>query len=600
MISTVNFDPSPVPAKGPADGFPDLSETGFASLLAGMAPAPWAGPAPAPRLPAEARSAAPGPRRPEAPRPVRERVEAAPAPTDRSMTRSEVREASKAPVQQSPSESRPPEASTPAPEADAANPAPMAEALGDASARTTPASGAEGRPAGTAARLTAETPLSGAADPVGLAPPVPAAPDPTAALQALAARPDRVVDSIPPPQAGSAPAHPPGRIEQSGLLGATPALGRVSVDLSATPQAASLLTESTTLLEGSTPPTLGSFTPVFEAGQTPGPAEASRPALRPPGDAHVHLIVSSPIEPSAEAPEAVRTQEAASASPTMRQMGPEAPARDPLPLPEALVRPLPARPPAELALLKELASVPKPAIQVPIPLQERSPLHARPETSGREAPEPRGSEARAVEPVGPGAVTEVAAPAKLGSEGVLLAPESAPAPAPKPAATQPMLSTGPLARVDGLELAKAGSPEAASRAPTPQAQLEGTVKWMLKAAAPRAELQLHPDSLGKVMVSLRVEGNEVHAKLWASEPSTLPLLQDHRALLEASLRDQGLSLGSFDLQGGQQGHQAPREARDTLPVAPAAPVLRESEGGQEAPTPGVAAREDAHQIEMIA
>lgn len=92
-------------------------------------------------------------------------------------------------------------------------------------------------------------------------------------------------------------------------------------------------------------------------------------------------------------------------------------------------------------------------------------------------------------------------------------------------------------------------------------QMEGSIRWLLKNRESGAELQLHPESLGKLTIKLKVEGNQVHAQVWASEPGTMPILQDHRAYLEVSLREQGLSLGSFELQSGGRGshtQDAPR------------------------------------------
>ena len=96
----------------------------------------------------------------------------------------------------------------------------------------------------------------------------------------------------------------------------------------------------------------------------------------------------------------------------------------------------------------------------------------------------------------------------------------------------------------------------------PMAQLEGSVKWLLRNDAKMAEIQLYPEHLGRVTVRLRIEGNEVHARIWASEASTIPMLKEHRAFLESSLKDQGLNLSSFDLQQGRGGQQAEGDNRN--------------------------------------
>jgi len=101
--------------------------------------------------------------------------------------------------------------------------------------------------------------------------------------------------------------------------------------------------------------------------------------------------------------------------------------------------------------------------------------------------------------------------------------------------------------------APSGKPQLPPQAP--MAQMDGSVKWMLRNDQQAAEIQLYPEHLGKVTIRLRVEGNEVHARVWASEASTLPALREQRAFLESSLKEQGLQLSSFDLQHGKGGQQ---------------------------------------------
>lgn len=116
------------------------------------------------------------------------------------------------------------------------------------------------------------------------------------------------------------------------------------------------------------------------------------------------------------------------------------------------------------------------------------------------------------------------------------------------------------------EAVQAGLASPATRSTVPaMTQLEGSVRWLLKNQGQAAELQLHPENLGRVVISLKVEDGDVHARVWASEASTLPLLQEQRSALELSLREQGLNLGSFDLQQGRQGHEA-REAPFQTPT----------------------------------
>jgi hypothetical protein len=128
------------------------------------------------------------------------------------------------------------------------------------------------------------------------------------------------------------------------------------------------------------------------------------------------------------------------------------------------------------------------------------------------------------------------------------------------------------------------------------AQVEGSLRWMLKGGAQEAKLQLHPESLGQVTIHLKVEGGEVHARLWITEPASVQAVQEGRPHLEQSLREQGLQLGSFDLQ---QGHRPFQEA-------PGAPAFRESAAGalptarQEAPAPAVPSILTPHHVELYA
>lgn len=119
---------------------------------------------------------------------------------------------------------------------------------------------------------------------------------------------------------------------------------------------------------------------------------------------------------------------------------------------------------------------------------------------------------------------------------------------------------------------------------------------MLQNGTQEAQLQLHPESLGQITIHLRVEGGEVHARLWISEPSSMQTLQDGRSHLEQSLRDQGLQLGSFDLQQGQHPFQETPAFRET----PFREEVAPSVARQETPTPSAPSSAEAHQIECYA
>lgn len=130
----------------------------------------------------------------------------------------------------------------------------------------------------------------------------------------------------------------------------------------------------------------------------------------------------------------------------------------------------------------------------------------------------------------------------------------------------------------------------------PALQLEGGLKWMLKGGAQEAQLQLHPESLGQVTIHLKVEGGEVHVRLWVTDPTSMQAVRDGREHLGVSLKEQGLQLGSFDLQ---QGHRPFQEA-------PVTPVVREHvlpermSTRQEAPVIARPAILNPHHVELYA
>lgn len=129
--------------------------------------------------------------------------------------------------------------------------------------------------------------------------------------------------------------------------------------------------------------------------------------------------------------------------------------------------------------------------------------------------------------------------------------------------------------------------------------MDGSIRWLVKNQDKSAEMQLHPESLGRVQVKLTVEGNVVHAKVWASEAAAVPLLQEHRGYLEDSLKSQGLTLGSFDLQQGRRQEQAPLPT-PTEPAPALAGVTAVGAAGQDSPAARAATPNQAGRIEFVA
>ena len=144
--------------------------------------------------------------------------------------------------------------------------------------------------------------------------------------------------------------------------------------------------------------------------------------------------------------------------------------------------------------------------------------------------------------------------------------------------------------IPAVPLAPAAQPSA------PVAQIEGSLRWMLKGGAQEAELQLHPDSLGQVTIHLKVEGGEVHARLWVTEPTSMQAVQEGRPHLEMALKEQGLQLGSFDLQ---QGHRPFQEA-STAPSYPEPSFQESTPTRQEAPVSPSTSILNSHHVELYA
>ncbi|HJW34450.1 MAG TPA: flagellar hook-length control protein FliK [Holophagaceae bacterium] len=130
-------------------------------------------------------------------------------------------------------------------------------------------------------------------------------------------------------------------------------------------------------------------------------------------------------------------------------------------------------------------------------------------------------------------------------------------------------------------------------------QVEGTLRWMIKGPVPEARLQLHPESLGKVSIELKVQDGQVHAKVWVQDPTALQALQEGRTSLEQALKQTGLQLGSFDLQQGGEASRHTPEPQSQQASGPKADGLFRA-ARQEAPAVGGARPANPRRIELYA
>jgi flagellar hook-length control protein FliK len=159
------------------------------------------------------------------------------------------------------------------------------------------------------------------------------------------------------------------------------------------------------------------------------------------------------------------------------------------------------------------------------------------------------------------------------------------------------LSTLPRTVETAAAAAPAAPPAPVATPPTaPVLQVEGGLRWMLKGGAQEAQLQLHPDSLGQVTIHLKVEGGEVHARLWITEPGSVQAVQEGRPHLEMCLKEQGLQLGSFDLHQGRRPFQ---EGSSASPY-PETAVPETVSARQEAPSIILPSILNPHRVELYA
>jgi len=203
--------------------------------------------------------------------------------------------------------------------------------------------------------------------------------------------------------------------------------------------------------------------------------------------------------------------------------------------------------------LTELLSLPRPEMETPKPVFNAQRIEVQ---APKEAPTPAAPTATPSKDVS-AAPTPATPVTMMGREAILApAPKAEALPGRTLTGAEVQLGAAGPATVRGTTPVQAAGMAEGAKANATFTQMDGTIRWLIKNQEKGAEIQLSPESLGRVVIKLRIEGGEVHARLWASEASTIPLLQDQKAALEASLKQQGLSLGSFDLQQGRRGDDA--------------------------------------------
>ncbi len=148
----------------------------------------------------------------------------------------------------------------------------------------------------------------------------------------------------------------------------------------------------------------------------------------------------------------------------------------------------------------------------------------------------------------------------------------------QPAAATQATTSQTMAAMDAVtgsgagRTAKAFDPALAARAAR---QLETGILRNVGADAKQLTLQLSPDELGKLSVTLTVKDKEVRAVIAAESADTAAMLQEQAAKIKQSLEDQGFKVTKLDVQTGlaqdNQGtwqspeqHNLAREQREAL------------------------------------
>lgn len=254
------------------------------------------------------------------------------------------------------------------------------------------------------------------------------------------------------------------------------------------------------------------------------------------------------------------------------------------------------------AALRELLHLPKVEVETP-QLQPEKPAKAQVGPVAASAQAETGGDTA---PVGADETAPVEGAAKPASpatnHAVLVKPEATEIATPQ--ASTPKGGTPEGALLPAAEPVRTTPATVHAEAPAPvrpnpvASQVEGSIRWILQNKSQGAELQLHPESLGRVVIQLKVEGQEVHARLWASENASLAVLQDHKAFLETSLKDQGLTLSTFDLQSGARGNSAQTAFQEQTASSPR--TLPHLEVKQEMPTELRLDPADPYRVEVYA
>lgn len=161
------------------------------------------------------------------------------------------------------------------------------------------------------------------------------------------------------------------------------------------------------------------------------------------------------------------------------------------------------------------------------------------------------------------------------------------------AAAQPVAGLGAASATgtaNAATTAQATAPAHAAQQPTPVQQVSSALANAVAKGQDSISIQLTPDEMGKIDITLDFSGDKVSATIVADKPETLDMLQKDSRTLERMLSDAGLQTDqqslNFSLRGGNGNAQAGRDDRagrsraqllaidDGADAAPALPQAR--------------------------
>ena len=107
------------------------------------------------------------------------------------------------------------------------------------------------------------------------------------------------------------------------------------------------------------------------------------------------------------------------------------------------------------------------------------------------------------------------------------------------------------------ELASKAKSETAAKVDAPKVmrQVENAFIKTLAGGVKQLTVQLSPDELGKLSVSLQLQGKEVSAMIRAESPEAARVIHENLDVIKNALENQGLKVDKLDVQTGLAGNQ---------------------------------------------